>query len=73
MRPSERMKGCATEILRLMLEEAKRRHFWRVMVGAYADNIGSCRAIEKNGFALESAVPDPDAPGKTINRYWIEV
>lgn len=73
VRPSERMKGCATEILRLMLEECKKRHFWRVMIGAYADNVGSRRVIEKNGFTLESSVPDPEHPEKTINRYWIEV
>jgi len=73
VRPSERRKGCATEILRLMLEEAKKRHFWRVLIGAYADNTGSCRVIEKCGGQLENAVPDPDNPGKTINRYRIEV
>lgn len=73
VRPSERRKGCATEMLRLMLEEAKKRHFWRVLIGAYADNIGSCRVIEKCGGKLENAVPDPDHPEKIINRYWIEV
>ena len=73
VRPSERRKGCATEMLRLMLEEAKKRHFWRVLIGAHSDNIGSCRAIEKCGGTLENAVPDPDNPEKTINRYWIEV
>ena len=73
VRPSERMKGCATEILRLMLEEVKRRHFWRVLIGAHADNVGSCRVIEKCGGVLENSVPDPDSPEKTINRYWIEV
>lgn len=73
VRPSERMKGYATEILRLMLEEAKMRHFWRVLIGAYADNIGSCRVIEKCGGKLENATDDPDNPGKIIHRYWIEV
>jgi predicted acetyltransferase len=73
VRPSARMKGHATEILRLMLEECKSRHFWRVLIGAHADNIASCRVIEKNGGILENTVADPDHPGKTINRYWIEV
>lgn len=73
VRPSERMKGSGTKILRLVLEEAKRRHFWRVLIGAHADNAASCRVIEKCGGRLENAVPDPDNPGKTINRYWIEV
>ena len=73
VRPSERRKGCATEILRMMLEEAKKKHFWRVLLGAHADNIGSCRVIEKCGGMLENTVPDPDSPEKQINRYWIEV
>ena len=73
VRPSARRKGCATEILRMMLEECKSRHFWRVLIGAHADNTGSCRVIEKCGGVLENSVPDPDNSGKTINRYWIEV
>jgi len=44
-----------------------------VLIGAHADNAGSCRVIEKCGGQLENAVPDPDNPGKTINRYRIEV
>lgn len=73
VRPSERRKGCATEILRLMLEEAGKRRILRVLIGAHADNVGSCRVIEKCGGRLENMVEDPDNPGKLINRYWIEV
>ncbi len=73
VRPSERRKGCATEMLRLMLAEAKNRHFWRVLIGAHADNVGSCKVIERCGGVKENTVPDPDHPEKLINRYWIEV
>ena len=73
VRPSERRKGYATQILQLMLEEARKKHFWRVLIGAYSDNIGSCRVIEKCGGKLENALPDPTAPDKLVNRYWIEV
>ena len=73
VRPSERRRGYATEILRLMLEEAGKRRFWRVLIGAHTSNTGSCRVIEKNGAVLENIVPDTDEPGETISRYWIEV
>lgn len=73
VRPGERRKGYATEVLRLMLAEAQKRNLRRVLLGAHADNVASCRVIEKCGGALENAVPDPDHPEKIIRRYWIEV
>ncbi|MBQ9951200.1 MAG: GNAT family N-acetyltransferase, partial [Clostridia bacterium] len=72
VRPSERLKGCATQILKLTLEEAAKKNIRRVLLGAYSDNTGSCRTIEKCGGVLENAVPDPGNPGKIINRYWID-
>ena len=73
VRPSARLKGYATQILKLTLEEAAKKNIRRVLLGAYSDNTGSCRTIEKCGGVLENAIPDPGNPGKIINRYWIEV
>lgn len=71
IRPSERRKGCATEILRMMLAEAKSRKLYKALIGAHSSNVGSCRVIEKCGSILENIVPDPNEPEKFINRYWI--
>ena len=72
VRPSARGMGCATEILRLALDEARCRKIYRVLLGAHTSNAASCRVIEKCGGALENTVPDPTEQGKFINRYWID-
>ena len=71
VRPSERRKGYGTQILKLMLDEAKKRRIHRVLVGAHATNIGSCKVIENCGGVLENIVDDPDNPNEQIKRYWI--
>lgn len=72
VRPSERKKGYATQMLKLTLKEAKKKNIRKVLLGAHTSNIGSCRVIEKCGGALENVVKAPDVENKTINRYWIE-
>lgn len=52
IRPTERRKGYATELLRLTLEECKSLGIKDVYIGCYKDNIGSYRTIEKNGGTL---------------------
>lgn len=56
IRPSERRKWHATEILWLALEEARKLWLNRVMLGCYDDNIGSIKTIEKNGGIFERYV-----------------
>lgn len=69
VRPSERRKGYATEILRLGLEFCKSINLKKVMLACYKDNVASCKTIAKNGGVLESEHPHSD--GKTIQIYWI--
>ena len=69
VRPSERKKGYATEILRLGLEYAKSLNIEKVMVACYSDNIPSVRVIEKCGGVLSEVKPYED--GKLVNIYWV--
>lgn len=72
VRPSERRKGYGTEILKLTLEEAKKKKIYKVLMGAHKSNIGSCKVIENCNGMLENEVNDPDNKNETINRYWID-
>jgi predicted acetyltransferase len=69
--PEFRRQGYATAILRQALQIARQKAgLTRVLVTCDDDNVGSIRAIEKNGGVLESIVtsPDGDTP---LRRYWI--
>lgn len=68
IRPSERRKGYATEMLRLALIEARKLWLDRVMLGCYDDNIGSYKTIEKNGWIFERYT---EVEGKKSRVYWI--
>lgn len=52
VRPSQRRKGYATQMLKFALEECKRYGLTKVIVGCYKENIGSARAIIKNNGKL---------------------
>jgi len=70
VRPSERRRGYATQILKMALQHAKSIGLSRVMLGCYADNLASIKTIEKCGGVL--AETKPYADGKPMNVYWIE-
>jgi len=70
VRPTERRKGYASEILRLALDECKRLGMKKVMLGCHQDNIGSKKTIEKNKAVYEREVM---AEGKPAFVYWIEL
>lgn len=69
IRPSERRKGYGTEILRLALTECKKLGIERVLVVCDKNNVGSARAIQKNGGVLENEIVSAD--GEIEQRYWI--
>ena len=69
VRPQERRKGYATEMLGLALDYARSIGLSKVMLGCYQDNEGSRRTIEENGGRLEKTTPYPD--GRPVNIYWI--
>ncbi len=68
IRPSERRKGYATEILRLALDKMRYLNVNNVLLTCDKENIGSARTITKNGGVLESEVIEV---GVVSQRYWI--
>jgi HAD superfamily hydrolase (TIGR01509 family) len=72
VRPSERGKGYATHMLRLVLDEARSRGMTRVLITCDNDNVASARVIQKNGGVLESEGVDRTG-GKLMQRYWIDL
>ncbi|MCM1498155.1 MAG: GNAT family N-acetyltransferase [Clostridium sp.] len=70
IRPSERGKGYAKEMLRLDLEKCRERGMDRVMVTCHPDNVASIKTIIANGGIYEK---DVHVDGEVIQRYWIEV
>ena len=69
IRPSERRKGYATEMIRLALLECRKLGIDRVLMTCDKDNIGSAKSIVKNGGVLENEFVD--SAGKVVQRYWI--
>jgi len=72
VRPSERRKGYATQILRLALNECRHLNIKKVLLCCYKHNIASAKTILKNGGVLENEVEE-EATGKLIQRYWISL
>lgn len=71
IRPSERGKGYATEMIRLALQECKKLGIDRALMVCDKSNIASARTIIKNGGILENEYVDDK--GKIQQRYWIEI
>ena len=68
IRPSERRKGYATEMIRLALEECRKLGLTRVLMTCDKNNIGSAKSIIRNGGILENEVLEN---GVIKQRYWI--
>ncbi len=68
VRPSERRKGYAKEMLRLNLENCRARGMSKILITCSADNPASERTILANGGVFESEI---DVDGDTVRRYWI--
>ncbi|MDD3336588.1 MAG: GNAT family N-acetyltransferase [Eubacteriales bacterium] len=68
VRKSERRKGYATEMLRLVLPYAWQLGLDRVLITCNQQNEGSRRTILQNGGVLENEVPRADG---ITQRYWI--
>ncbi len=71
VRPTERRKGYASQMLALALEYAKDIGLDKVMLGCSADNSGSARTIQKHGGKLTQEKPCSD--GKLLQIYWINL
>ena len=70
IRPSERRKGYATEMIRLALIECKKLGLEKVLMVCEKENIGSAKSIINNGGVLENEITNPD--GSVDQRYWIK-
>ncbi|MCT8138348.1 GNAT family N-acetyltransferase [Anaerobacillus sp. CMMVII] len=71
IRPSERRKGYATELLRLTLVKVKELGIEKVLVVCNESNLGSLKTIVNNG-----GVPDIDfieENGNIVKRFWIDL
>lgn len=72
VRPTERRKGYAAEILRLALDYARREiGLKRAMIACYGENEGSWRTILANGGNLERKFMHTD--GKEVRVYWVDL
>lgn len=72
VRPSERGRGYATELLRLTLLEARQLGIERALVTCDKLNAASAKVIQKNGGILENEQFVSEL-GKTVSRYWIQL
>ena len=70
--PSERRKGYATQMLKLVLPECSRLGIRRVLISCEVGNEGSRKTILNNGGVYESTVylPEHDVH---LERYWIDL
>ena len=71
VRPSERRKGRAKDMLRRALAICRERGIDRVLVTCLEANIASARTIESCGGVLESVVYDAGNYQANMKRYWI--
>ena len=71
IRPSERRKGYATEMIRLALIECKKLGIEKVLMTCDKDNIASAKSIINNGGIFEKEFINSD--GEVEQRYWITI
>ncbi len=70
VRPSERRKGYATEMLRLNLQNARALKISKFLVTCEEANIASEKTILSNGGVYENTI---EVDGIKIKRFWIEI
>lgn len=72
VRPTERNRGLATQMLSKGIELSREFGLKRVLCVCDDDNIASETVIIKNGGVFENEMFDP-AEKVTVKRYWIEL
>ncbi len=70
VRPSERRKGYAKEMLRMALPFCREIGIDKVLIACIDGNIGSEKTILANGAVYESTVHEPNGDGD-LKRFWI--
>ena len=71
IRPSERRKGYATEMIRLALIECRKLGIEKALMTCDRDNVASAKSIINNGGILENEFINSD--GVIEQRYWISI
>lgn len=59
-------------MLKLILEQAKNKMIYRVLIGVHDNNIGSWKTVEKCDGILENVVK-VEYDDEPIRRYWIDI
>ena len=70
IRPSERRKGYATQMIGLALEECRKMGIKKVLMVCDRNNMGSAKSIMKNGGIPENELLEGD---KIVQKYWIDL
>lgn len=73
VRPSERRKGYAKEMLRAALKICRNEGLERALITCLEDNTGSARTIEACGGIFEQTVYDDMNYKANLKRYWISL
>jgi predicted acetyltransferase len=71
VRPAQRRKGYAAEMLALALVKCREMGILKVLVTCGKNNTGSAKTILKNGGVLENEIILDD--GSVAQRYWIDL
>ena len=72
VRPSERRKGYAKEMLKLALPFCREIGISQVLIACIDGNIGSEKTILSNGGVYESTVHEPNG-NRDLKRFWIKL
>ena len=70
IRPSERGKGYATEMLKMALDICRSKGMEKVLITCDKENVASARTMLKNGAVLENEVQEDD---HIVQRFWIKL
>ena len=70
--PSERRKGYATEMLKMVLPICRELNLQKVLITCIRGNEGSKKTIMNNGGTYESTVYEPNE-GVYLERFWIDL
>lgn len=70
IRPTERRKGYATEMLRLAIDICKEKSMDKILITCKKSNLGSAKTMIKNGAILENEVLEGN---ELLQRYWIRL
>ena len=72
VRPSERRKGYAKQMLQMALPYCREIGLDKVLITCMDGNIGSEKTILANGGVYESTVHEPNSD-RDLKRFWIEI